>query len=324
MVILFVLVLKHILCIFLLQLAAQRCLSCLFVFPLQSNVSASVDPSLCNLSELYPNVLVPSDRLGGISSRPKKSELKVGECSAFFTYVKSSVPTNNHPRFGCVDENVAPSKQLITKEKLPLSRTQVGDTEGRNSREEWENYSHGSSFLGGENIPTFSTLERSSSAPVPLYYPQGWNLSQEKFSTSRLHPSNESQVEVPHIPSLTPLPFYLPGMMNQVMMPSSGQLYQGSLHEAPKCTTPAMLPQYNALPQCPHVPMMTPFSYYPVNANLQPGQMHRPYLWPSIASSSSAEVKSVRVERREAALMKFRQKRKDRCFDKKIRYVNPK
>jgi pseudo-response regulator 1 len=35
-------------------------------------------------------------------------------------------------------------------------------------------------------------------------------------------------------------------------------------------------------------------------------------------------VKLNKVDRREAALNKFRQKRKERCFDKKIRYVNRK
>ncbi|TKY45665.1 Two-component response regulator APRR1 [Spatholobus suberectus] len=38
----------------------------------------------------------------------------------------------------------------------------------------------------------------------------------------------------------------------------------------------------------------------------------------------SVRSKISKVDRREAALMKFRQKRKERCFDKKIRYVNRK
>lgn len=36
------------------------------------------------------------------------------------------------------------------------------------------------------------------------------------------------------------------------------------------------------------------------------------------------EGKVGKVDRREAALLKFKQKRKERCFDKKIRYVNRK
>lgn len=39
---------------------------------------------------------------------------------------------------------------------------------------------------------------------------------------------------------------------------------------------------------------------------------------------SSTDGKPRKVDRREAALLKFRQKRKQRCFDKKIRYVNRK
>lgn len=46
--------------------------------------------------------------------------------------------------------------------------------------------------------------------------------------------------------------------------------------------------------------------------------------WPPFGNSSSTEVKLNKVDRREAALIKFRQKRKERCFDKKIRYVNRK
>ena len=70
-----------------------------------------------------------------------------------------------------------------------------------------------------------------------------------------------------------------------------------------------------------HMPGMTSFPYYPqVNLYIQPGQM--PHPWPAYGSTLSNDEKSQTVGRREAALLKFRQKRKERCFDKKIRYVN--
>ncbi|GER41976.1 CCT motif -containing response regulator protein [Striga asiatica] len=52
----------------------------------------------------------------------------------------------------------------------------------------------------------------------------------------------------------------------------------------------------------------------------EPGPPHQ-HQWPP---SREGGGKAAKVDRREAALMKFRQKRKERCFDKKIRYVNRK
>ncbi|KAL5973074.1 Tor complex Tor2 interacting protein 1 [Asimina triloba] len=271
------------------------------------NVSASIEPPL-----------------RGISSPPKKSELKVGECSAFFTYVKSRALANNHLIFGSMDENTSQSKELSTKEMPPPSSMIKSDAERPNGREEWGKYSLVNSLPCGDGYLITNAAERPSTVPLPLGYPQGWNLSLERLSASCLHPSSDNKVEVSSIQPLTHLPIYMPGMMNQVMMPSPGQLFSGNLHDTPKHDTSAMLPQYNSLPQCFHVPMMAPFSYYSGNENLRPGQMPSPYVWQSIGSSSSSEVKSIRVERREAALKKFKQKRKDRCFDKKIRYINRK
>ncbi|GAB4845429.1 Tor complex Tor2 interacting protein 1 [Ancistrocladus abbreviatus] len=114
------------------------------------------------------------------------------------------------------------------------------------------------------------------------------------------------------------------GAMNQVMMPPSAQLYQKNLHDIQNHTT-AMMPHYNHFPHCPsHVSGMASFPYYPMGICLQPGQMPAAHQWPSLGSSTAGETKADKVDRREAALMKFRRKRKERCFDKKIRYVNRK
>ncbi|GAB4860796.1 Tor complex Tor2 interacting protein 1 [Ancistrocladus abbreviatus] len=111
------------------------------------------------------------------------------------------------------------------------------------------------------------------------------------------------------------------GAMNQVMMPPSAQVYQKKIQDIQNHTT-AMMPHYNHLPHCPsHVPGMT-FSYYPMGICLQPGQIPAAHQWPSFGNSTTGETELDKVDRREAALIKFRQKRKERCFDKKIRYVN--
>ncbi|XP_077253883.1 CCT motif -containing response regulator protein [Tasmannia lanceolata] len=289
----------------------------------ESYASAAVDPSPKSSSEYRLDALETPEQPGVMFSFPKKSELKVGESSAFFTYIKSSTqPINNSPRHGYVDESIPPSLQLSSEDKLPSVCEQVGDAERYNGTEAWENFSHGDGFVSNENAPVVRTIKKST-IPVQLEYPQECHLSGVQSSITRLHSSNEGQVDFSGVPSFAP--FYMSGMMNQMVMLPPAQLYQGSLHDVPKHATSAMLPpQDNALTHFPHVPMMAPFSYYPFNVSLQPGQMPAPHMWPSMARSSSTEVKSGRVERREAALIKFRQKRKDRCFDKKIRYVNRK
>lgn len=142
-----------------------------------------------------------------------------------------------------------------------------------------------------------------------------------------MHPRNESQQNGYGLPAY---PFCEAGFMNQVMMSSSSpQVYQKNLHEIQYRATTSMMPQYfhpqhNNLPQCPPcLSGMAPFPYYPFSKCLQPGQMPTAHSWPSFGSSSG-EVKLNKIDRREAALIKFRQKRKDRCFVKKIRYVNRK
>ena len=47
-------------------------------------------------------------------------------------------------------------------------------------------------------------------------------------------------------------------------------------------------------------------------------------MWSSGSSTPVPEETCSRSERRAAALAKFRQRRKERCFDKKVRYVNRK
>ncbi|TKY73358.1 Two-component response regulator APRR1 [Spatholobus suberectus] len=101
--------------------------------------------------------------------------------------------------------------------------------------------------------------------------------------------------------------------------------HQKNIQDLQNHPSTAMIAQYNHLPQGgPHGTGMTSFPYYPMSICLQPGQIPTPHSWPSFGSSSLSEAKISKVDRREAALMKFRQKRKERCFDKKIRYVNRK
>ncbi|XP_023763678.1 two-component response regulator-like APRR1 [Lactuca sativa] len=92
-------------------------------------------------------------------------------------------------------------------------------------------------------------------------------------------------------------PYYLHGAnaMNQVMMPPSSSAEAAMYHHH----------------HHHQMPGMTSYPYYPVNLCVQ-------------AAAPGQGQNEGKMDRREAALVKFRQKRKERFYDKKIRYVNRK
>ncbi|KAF9667737.1 hypothetical protein SADUNF_Sadunf15G0054600 [Salix dunnii] len=256
-----------------------------------------------------PDVPGISDRrTGHLSSGPKKSELKIGESSAFFTYIKSGTVKNNAQEVALIEDNT--NQNLRMEEKLQVCGQQlVNDTHLQENGETLECYSQGDDFRSSTSVPDSLSLERSCTPPISSEFPQ----------------INEPQLDASSLTTQRLYPYFMSGVVNQAMMSSSAQLYQKNLHELQSHGTPSMLPRYNHFPQCPpHMSGMTPFPYYPVGICLQPGQMPTTPSWPPFGTSTSSDVKLNKVDRREAALIKFRQKRKERCFDKKIRYVNRK
>ena len=239
--------------------------------------------------------------------------------------MKSSAVENRTQVATPNDENAAQNK--IIEENLQQSGQQVvNDTQVHENGEAWENYSQGDDFPSSSSIPDSLSVEKSSTPPVSMEFSQQWNFKEDKFSQVLVPPRIEPQHDVSGLPTQSGYPYYTSGVLNQVMMPSSTQLFQNNLHDLQNHASSALLPQYNHLQQClshPHASGMVSFPYYPVNMCVQPGQMTG-HSWPSFGNSSSGEVKLSKVDRREAALIKFRQKRKERCFDKKIRYVNRK
>ncbi|KAA8540988.1 hypothetical protein F0562_024874 [Nyssa sinensis] len=208
--------------------------------------AAPVEPPLVDLLEYQPDVPEINDRPTGLSSCPKRSELKIGESSAFFTYVKSSMLKSNAQGVGPVDEN-APQRVGIEKKlqhvgierKLNEWGTQVGTyTQGCENREAWENHLQGDDFPSSNSIPDSLSIERSSTPPVQMEFAQHRNSRTEELS-QLIYAYNQAKW----------------------LLPTHGQSY---------------------------------------------------------GNSSSTEGTSGKVDRREAALIKFRQKRKERCFDKKI------
>uniref|UniRef100_A0A2N9G3F9 Two-component response regulator-like APRR1 n=1 Tax=Fagus sylvatica TaxID=28930 RepID=A0A2N9G3F9_FAGSY len=284
--------------------------------------AAAVESPHIELEEYRPDVPKISDRrTGQFLIGPRKSELKIGECSAFFTYVKTSTLQKSSQGVANVDENVA---QVRMGEKHQACVQQVVDHPQINENgEAWESYSQGDNFPSSSSMLDSLSIERSCTPPTSMELPQQRDLKDERFSQVLLHPRNEHQLDASGLPAHAAFPYCMSGVVNQVMMPSAAQLYQKNLQDLQNHASEAMMSQYHHLPQGPtHVNGMGSFQYYPVNYCLQPGQMSTSS-WPFVSPSSS-EVKLNKVDRREAALIKFRQKRKERCFDKKIRYVNRK
>lgn len=283
--------------------------------------AAAAEPSPGDPQKYRPDVPGISDRrTGHLSSGPKKSELKIGESSAFFTYVKPSTVKKNSQGVALIEDNT--NQNLRMEEKLQVCGEQMlNDAHLQENGEALEIHSQVDDFRSSSSIPDSLSLERSCTPPMSREFPQ------RNFKDDRvlMHQTNEPQLDASSLSTQSVYPYFMSGVVNQVMMSSSAQLYQKNLHELQSHGTSAMLPGYNHLPQCPpHMSGMASFPYYPVSICLQPGQMPTTPSWPSFGSSTSSDVKLNKVDRREAALNKFRQKRKERCFDKKIRYVNRK
>ncbi|RDX80134.1 Two-component response regulator-like APRR1, partial [Mucuna pruriens] len=249
---------------------------------------------------------------GHFSFGPKKSELRIGESSAFFTYVKATTQRSNFEE----------SSHVRVDDMNQACAQQGGnDLKTHENGEMFENHSQ-DELPSSNSIPDSSSIERSCTPPASM------EVSQQKHYNKEEHPQgvvHRSELEPSGLPTQHAYPYYISGVVNHVMMPSSAQLYQKNIHDLQSHAGSSMIAQYNHPPQCPpHATGMASFPYYPMSICLQPGQISTTHSWPSLGNSSPCEVKLSKVDRREAALMKFRQKRKERCFDKKIRYVNRK
>ncbi|XP_004508721.1 two-component response regulator-like APRR1 isoform X2 [Cicer arietinum] len=289
-----------------------------------------------HVSEYQPDVPGISDRRTGSSGQhppcnrvtdgPKKSELRIGESSAFFTYVKTTTTKNNFEESAHVDDSCT---SQVRMEDINQACPQQGGNDLKRHNDGETISSHVPDDLPSSNsIPDSLSIERSCTPPASMEVSQQKNYKEE-HQQGVVHPRNGgygSRLNPPDMPTQHAYPYYMPGIVNHVMMPSSAQMYQKNIQDLQSHhVSSSMIAQYNHLPQCPpHATGMTPFPYYPMSICLQTGQVSTNHSWPSLGSSTSCEANISRVDRREAALMKFRRKRKERCFDKKIRYVNRK
>ncbi|KAJ6411586.1 hypothetical protein OIU84_008213 [Salix udensis] len=115
--------------------------------------SAAAEPSLSNPQKYRPDVPGISDhRTGHLSSGAKKSELKIGESSAFFTYIKSGMVKNNSQGVALIDDNT--NQNLRMEEKLQVSGQQlVNDTHLQENGKTLDYYSQGDDFRSSTSVP---------------------------------------------------------------------------------------------------------------------------------------------------------------------------
>ncbi|XP_021761586.1 two-component response regulator-like APRR1 [Chenopodium quinoa] len=291
----------------------------------------AVPANLCDCRSAIP---APSDRWTGFvpfSKKsepflrksdlfPKKSELKIGECSAFFTYVKSGAVESNCRTVVDVEANAAQPSRPDDKTDTWNGHVINGNMRCENV-DVWENNSHGEDFPSSTSVPDSTSMERSCTPPVTMELMRN-KSNDEGLSEVHMQPKNGMQFDTSTLAAHTAYPYFMSGVMSQFMMPSSAHTQQKDLQNHGQST---MMPHYNHLSHCPpHVPGMTPFSYYPMGVCFPQGQSPANHQVTSFGNLPSSETKLSKVDRREAALIKFRQKRKERCFDKKIRYVNRK
>ncbi|KEH33446.1 timing of cab expression 1/PRR response regulator [Medicago truncatula] len=317
-----------------------------------ANAASVEEPRDDHASECQPDVHgIDDQQTASFSSGPKKSELRIGvrESSAFFTYVKASMLKRNLEGIVQADNNAVACVRMEVMHQA-CAQQGVSDLEVCKNGETCDSQSQ-DDFPSSNSIPDSLSIERSGTPPASLEASQqnryeeenlhhsslihpgtGTHCSELEMSNmpaqnlhhnSLMHPRNGAhcpELERSNMTAQPAYPYYMSSGVNHVMMPSSAQMYQKNVYDLQHHAGTSIIGHYNHVPQVgPHTTGMMSFPYYPMNMCLHPGQS-----WPSYGGSSSSEAKLSKVDRREAALIKFRQKKKERCFDKKIRYVNRK
>uniref|UniRef100_A0A1J3J6Y3 Pseudo-response regulator 1 n=1 Tax=Noccaea caerulescens TaxID=107243 RepID=A0A1J3J6Y3_NOCCA len=291
---------------------------------------AAIEPPSNHLAVSHREPIKRNSNPAQFSSAPKKSKLKIGESSAFFTYVKSTVLGTNCQDPPHVNGNgslhlhpeMAEKLQVVASEVINKAKQACGGRETEKNYSQEDNLQNGTSYRN--SLDRSRTLRTSMELHGKSYQEGNINTAPVAMNRSK----DSSQVDASGFTAQNAYPYYMHGVMNQVMIQSA-----------------AMMPQYgHQLPHCPpnhHLNGMTGFPYYhhPMNTSLQHSQMSLQsgqvslqngqmsmvhHSWSPVGNPPSNEVRVSKLDRREEALLKFRRKRNQRCFDKKIRYVNRK
>ncbi|GAB2220998.1 hypothetical protein Droror1_Dr00012159 [Drosera rotundifolia] len=282
-----------------------------------------VDRMHADSFEHQPDVLeISNHQTGQFTSCPKKSELKIGESSAFFSYTKSSLFKSKSKS---TTTEKATSSLVVDERSKAWQDPMMNQVLRHEHGLAFEYNSQGDELPSSASFPDSTSMERSCTPSASFEHLQS-KSSDEGLSKAHMHPRNGTQFDLAAgFAAHASYPYYMPpGVMNPSMMTHPYQ--NNNPQDLRNHGATEALPQFNTFPHCPppHVPGMTPFPYYLMGMCLPPGQMPTANQWRSPGSSNTDETKLKKVDRREAALVKFRQKRKERCFDKKIRYVNRK
>ncbi|KAL9687130.1 hypothetical protein QQ045_031528 [Rhodiola kirilowii] len=160
-----------------------------------------------------------------------------------------------------------------------------------------------------EDYPDSSSMERSQTPLDMSDHPHRQDTAEDEPSERPRGHANELQANMSGFSPHSAYPYYTPAITNQMMMPYHPQFNQPFVHYPP------YMP-----------PVMVPFpSHYPTSFCLQPGQIPQTNTLPSgVTNHHPGAAIPAYISKREAALIKFRRKRNERTFDKKIRYVNRK
>ncbi|KAI9086433.1 hypothetical protein K1719_031517 [Acacia pycnantha] len=288
--------------------------------------AAPEEPPGAHASEYGPHVPGISDRQTRLcSSGPKKSGLRIGESSAFFSYVKTTMQKSNLQGIPQVQNNAATQLRMEDMHQTCPSGVHNLKTHENGEPSERSNKYYLPSSIS--NPDSFST-DNSYAPPASMGSLTQKNFNQEHLPRDATHVRNGTHIfetQLPGTPSQHPHLYHISGFFNHLLMPSLAPLYPKNHQDPQNHASATMIARYNDISHLPpDANGMTYFPYHPMTVCLQPGQMSSAHSRPSFGSSSSSKAKLNIVDRRAEALMKFRKKRKERCFDKKIRYVNRK
>nr|AIR93782.1 timing of chlorophyll A/B binding protein 1 [Kalanchoe fedtschenkoi] len=213
------------------------------------------------------------NQTGPSFSCPKKSKLKIGNSSAFLTYVRS----------------------ISKEDTLAKEKNSVRDGSLAND--------------SSDSFPDSSSMERSYTPPVVSEPLQRQYTAEDEPLERPSCPANEPQGDMSGFNLHSAYQYFPTEMTNHMAMPYYPQFNQ------PFAQYPSYMP-----------PVMVPFpAHYPTSICLQTGQMPNASPLPGAVTSHNAMASiPTNISKREAALIKFRRKRNERSFDKKIRYVNRK
>lgn len=174
------------------------------------------------------------------------SELRIGESSAFFSYIKSTAKMSNSQGIAQVDNSAATHLRI----EGMLQTHENGETYESPSQDD---------VPSGGSLPDSLFIERSSTPPASMEILKQKHLKEEHLPHGVIHPRNGthgSESEISSRPTQHSYPYYIPGIVNHVLMPSSSQLYMKNLQDLQNHASTTMIAQYSNI--CPNFLLMRP------------------------------------------------------------------